>query len=91
MPTGLLRHSMTTYQLPINFESDLTIERENRLVRENGIIIADLLQTQVSLIRDERRRVIGTEVLHHCRSIDGTEFMVDESFLDKPHEDTDLE
>ncbi len=80
---------MTTYQLPINFNFDFTIDRENGLVRENGNVVAELLQTQVALIRDKHGCVIGTEVLHLCRAADGTEFVVDESDID-PSEDNDL-
>ena len=91
MPTGQLRQRMATYQLQINFESGFTIDRENGLVRENGNAIADLLQTQVALIRDNHGRVIGTEVLHHCRAADATEFIIDESEIYGAYEDTELE
>lgn len=81
---------MKTYQLQINFESDLTIDRENELVLENETVIAILIQTQVSLIRNKHGRVIGTEVLHDCRAADGTQFILDESFMNELCEDTEL-
>ena len=80
---------MNTYQLQINFESDLTVDRENELVLENETVIAVVIQTQVSLIRNKHDRVIGTEVLHDCRAPDGTEFVADESFIDEHCEDTE--
>lgn len=58
------------------------IDRENDLVHdlETGEIL-ELLQTSVSLIRNELGKVIGVEVLHDCRDASDATFIIDATEL----------
>lgn len=49
-------------------------------------ITSELVQTSVSLIRNEKREIIGTEVLHLCRAEDESIFVIDDSAFDEPHD-----
>ena len=58
------------------------IDRENDLVYdiETGEIL-ELVQTSVSLIRNERGKIIGVEVLHDCRDASNATFIIDATEL----------
>ena len=49
-------------------------------------ITSELVQTSVSLIRNEKREIIGTEVLHLCRAEDESIFVIDDTVFDDPHD-----
>ena len=63
------------------------IDRENDLVHEIETgITSELVQTSVSLIRNEKREIIGTEVLHLCRAEDEPIFVIDDTVFEDPHD-----
>lgn len=63
---------------PIEFIIDR--DREMVLDAESHRFVADLVQTQVSLIRNKAGVVVGVEVIHLCESPEGEEFCIDASF-----------
>jgi len=62
-------------------ESRFIVDRDQKLVRDtlDPSFIAELLQTQSSLLRDDDGNIIGVEVLHLCMTRDGRKFVLDES------------
>jgi len=59
-------------------EDRFIVDRENDLVHDlaTGEIL-ELLQTQVSLLRNGRGKIIGVEVLHDCRDASDATFIID--------------
>ena len=57
------------------------VDRVRNLVfdTQNPNVVAKIVQTQNALLRDDLGNVIGVEVLHHCVTPDGKDFILDES------------
>ena len=63
------------------------IDREHDWVYEIETgITSELMQTSISLIRNDTREIIGTEVLHVCRAADESIFVIDDTYFDEPHD-----
>ena len=65
----------------ISSQTRFIIDRRQGIVRDtrDSSFVAEILQTQSTIVRDGKNNVVGVEVLHLCRTPNGEKFTIDES------------